>query len=279
MASKDEQYPESRKYSESVDEIATVHSFIQWLESRKIVPCSRRTFTGTTTSLSTGEDVEYETAPEYRRVTKMEDLVLEFFDIDPSKYREEKDRMVEAMSSGLSDAEDTYRKHIRFNSQGGGDDEQDDEHTNPDGTGAVEDDPTHQRCTGDGSLQEVEQAQDPEAHIAGGVPLNDGQGSVRIQIHELVGINPAGRYKKHGPASGELLREKLAPILRSNQQVILGLDGVLGFGSSFLEEAFGGLIREEGFTKDEIDNKLTLEGGIKSDHMLIAQFICEEANS
>jgi len=56
--------------------------------------------------------------------------------------------------------------------------------------------------------------------------------------------HPAGRYKTDGPFSGELFREAvLGPALKSPEVVVVVLDGTAGYGSSFLEEAFGGLIR------------------------------------
>lgn len=56
---------------------------------------------------------------------------------------------------------------------------------------------------------------------------------------------PAGRYAKDGPASGEEFREKfLIPALESDSEVIeVYFDGARGLASSFLEEAFGGLVR------------------------------------
>lgn len=56
---------------------------------------------------------------------------------------------------------------------------------------------------------------------------------------------PAGRYAKDGPASGEEFREKvLRPLLDSGvEKIRVELDDALGYGSSFLEEAFGGLVR------------------------------------
>jgi STAS-like domain of unknown function (DUF4325) len=55
---------------------------------------------------------------------------------------------------------------------------------------------------------------------------------------------PAGRFVSDGPNSGERFRtEFLVPALASNQPVTLELDGTRGYGSSFLEEAFGGLLR------------------------------------
>ena len=55
---------------------------------------------------------------------------------------------------------------------------------------------------------------------------------------------PSGRYKRAGNTSGEAFREKfLVPALQARKEVEIELDGVLGYGSSFLEEAFGGAVR------------------------------------
>lgn len=55
---------------------------------------------------------------------------------------------------------------------------------------------------------------------------------------------PAGRYTTDGPFSGAAFRDGyLLPALRAGDEVSVELDGVRGYGSSFLEEAFGGLVR------------------------------------
>jgi hypothetical protein len=55
---------------------------------------------------------------------------------------------------------------------------------------------------------------------------------------------PAGRYETDGPFSGELFRSRfLVPALDNKKQITIELDGTAGYGSSFLEEAFGGLVR------------------------------------
>ncbi|WP_099868247.1 STAS-like domain-containing protein [Pararhizobium haloflavum] len=75
---------------------------------------------------------------------------------------------------------------------------------------------------------------------------------------------PGGRYKRHGDFSGELFREKLlAPRLRdavSNGRVLLvRIDTVnRSYQSSFLDETFGGLVRDEGFTAEEIRDHLMI---------------------
>lgn len=65
-----------------------------------------------------------------------------------------------------------------------------------------------------------------------------------IKVAEHFSRFPAGRFITDGPYSGELFRRKfLEPALRGSDDVIVDLDGARGYGSSFLEEAFGGLVR------------------------------------
>jgi hypothetical protein len=71
---------------------------------------------------------------------------------------------------------------------------------------------------------------------------------------------PAGRYKDQGPASGEEFRERiLKVVLQSSDYVHVVLDGAKGYGSSFLEEAFGGLIRKKYFTLNDLKKRLSIE--------------------
>jgi hypothetical protein len=71
---------------------------------------------------------------------------------------------------------------------------------------------------------------------------------------------PAGRYRSDGPYSGERFREDfLIPALLSNAAVRVVLDGTMGFGSSFLEEAFGGLARDGRFPREALLRTLKIE--------------------
>jgi hypothetical protein len=87
---------------------------------------------------------------------------------------------------------------------------------------------------------------------------------------------PAGRFREDGKYSGVAFREDLlVPALTAEKvgRVRVSFDDVAGFGSSFLEEAFGGLIREEGLTKGFLDDHLELvtsEGGL-DDFVKLAQ--------
>lgn len=79
---------------------------------------------------------------------------------------------------------------------------------------------------------------------------------------------PAGRIPSDGPYSGELFRDNfLVPVLKTNEKVIIEMDGTRGYGSSFLEEAFGGLIRL-GFTEEQV---LSAFQFISSDPSLIEE--------
>ncbi len=74
---------------------------------------------------------------------------------------------------------------------------------------------------------------------------------------------PGGRFKKDGPNSGEWFRDDiLLPRLRHaagrDDPLIVELDGAPGYGSSFLEEAFGGLVRLGVFTAPELRDRLVV---------------------
>lgn len=70
---------------------------------------------------------------------------------------------------------------------------------------------------------------------------------------------PAGRTKTDGPFSGEAFRDKfLRPWLDRREPIVVKLDTALGYGSSFLEEAFGGLVRLN-YSADEILRLIRLE--------------------
>lgn len=60
---------------------------------------------------------------------------------------------------------------------------------------------------------------------------------------------PGPRYIELGPNSGQHFRDTvLAPSLEDCSILEINLDGTAGYGSSFLEEAFAGLVRESGFS-------------------------------
>lgn len=71
---------------------------------------------------------------------------------------------------------------------------------------------------------------------------------------------PAGRYKRNGATSGEDFRERfLEPALQKGEHITVNFDGTVGYGSSFLEEAFGGVIRKLKLTAEFVLSHLSLE--------------------
>ena len=86
-----------------------------------------------------------------------------------------------------------------------------------------------------------------------------------IQIAKDFSAFPAGRYRSDGNNSGQVFREDfLVPALQGYEQVIVNLDGTIGLGSSFLEEAFGGLVRECPFSLEQLRKKLKIQSSLES---------------
>jgi STAS-like domain of unknown function (DUF4325) len=68
---------------------------------------------------------------------------------------------------------------------------------------------------------------------------------------------PGARFARDGTNSGEEFRKKhLEPLFESQteEKIIIDLDGVEGYSTAFLEEAFGGLARV--FGRDAVLAKL-----------------------
>ncbi len=86
---------------------------------------------------------------------------------------------------------------------------------------------------------------------------------MKITIATDFSSTPAGRYKEDGEFSGQCFREGfLIPNLENankDNPLIVNLNDAEGYGSSFLEEAFGGLVREEGYDKNTLRDILKIE--------------------
>lgn len=70
---------------------------------------------------------------------------------------------------------------------------------------------------------------------------------------------PGARYPEEGDFSGHEFRNNvLIPKIKeaiSNQvHLLIDLDGTAGYGTSFLEEAFGGLIRIDNYSLSVLEN-------------------------
>lgn len=103
--------------------------------------------------------------------------------------------------------------------------------------------------------------------------------SKSISIAADFSPSPAGRYESDGPFPGEVFRERLlGPALRNFDEVVVDLDGTSGYGSSFLEEAFGGLVRG-GFTIDQLKKKLKVNSSRESYRIRIWNYIREASQT
>lgn len=81
----------------------------------------------------------------------------------------------------------------------------------------------------------------------------------RIVFAEDFSRYPAGRFPEDGPYNGTTFRQRLlVPALQNFDKVEVIFDGVAGFASSFLEEAFGGLVRHEGMDRSFLDARLVI---------------------
>lgn len=72
---------------------------------------------------------------------------------------------------------------------------------------------------------------------------------MRINIANDFSKTPGGRFVTEGAYSGQEFREKiLSPryneAIEKNEKLEINFDGCFGYATSFLEESFGGLVRE-----------------------------------
>jgi len=85
---------------------------------------------------------------------------------------------------------------------------------------------------------------------------------MEINIVKEYTDKPGARYEKQGSNSGEKFREtilypKFIEAIKRKEVLIVNLDGGYGYGSSFLEEAFGGLVRKLKKENNENFKKVT----------------------
>lgn len=71
---------------------------------------------------------------------------------------------------------------------------------------------------------------------------------ILIKIKDDFSFTPGPRYIDEGNFSGEdfrikILFPKMEKAIKENKTLVVDLDGTAGYGTSFLEESFGGLIR------------------------------------
>jgi hypothetical protein len=93
-----------------------------------------------------------------------------------------------------------------------------------------------------------------------------------INVAKDYSEEPIGRFPTDSDFNGQKFREEyLLPALRKFDKVIVELDGAEGYGSSFLDEAFGGLVRVDKLSKQDILNRLELVS--EEDESLITEIL------
>lgn len=81
----------------------------------------------------------------------------------------------------------------------------------------------------------------------------------KISVAGDFSTHPGPRYIKQGNWSGEKFRKLLEARLDRHEFIEVDLDGTRGYGSSFLDEAFGGLIRSTKLTKSEFNRRISIK--------------------
>ncbi len=101
-----------------------------------------------------------------------------------------------------------------------------------------------------------------------------------IRIAQDFSDVPSGRHLADGEFNGERFREEwLVPALEKEDVVDVVFDDAEGYGSSFLEEAFGGLVRAHGYTKEFLAKHLRLiaDSRAAQRYRRVAQSFIDEA--
>ena len=98
--------------------------------------------------------------------------------------------------------------------------------------------------------------------------------TVRVNVAKQFTKLPGLRYIRLGRFSGEEFRRTfLIEPLRHGKTVIVELDGVRGYGSSFLEEAFGGTVRDLDLKVDDALRRLKVETSVESWQLDVDEYI------
>ena len=84
--------------------------------------------------------------------------------------------------------------------------------------------------------------------------------STTISIANDFSRYPAGRYISDGRYSAErFLRDHVLPALEKYDHLTINIDEVRGYPGTFTEETYGGLVRNHGYTAEDLEQRLTIE--------------------
>lgn len=83
---------------------------------------------------------------------------------------------------------------------------------------------------------------------------------VKIDLAADFSAHPFGRYPIHGPVNGQRFRQDvLLPALGRGEMVVVDIDGTTGLSSSFLDEAFAGLVRMGAVTRESFFDRIKIK--------------------
>lgn len=105
-----------------------------------------------------------------------------------------------------------------------------------------------------------------------------------ISIAKDFSTIPGARFPEEGDFSGQDFRNNvLCPALKqaiSNDEILtVVLDGTAGLGTSFLEESFGGLIRNDKFSLDTLQKYINFVSEEDPDYITEINQYISEANA
>lgn len=108
-------------------------------------------------------------------------------------------------------------------------------------------------------------------------------GVMIINVAKDYSKTPFGRYRDDSPFSAEKFREEIlipAFIANPNEKIVVDFSGVMvGLGSSFLEEVFGGLVRSNKVSVDDIRKNLVIKSKLPIYEGRVFTFIEKAASS
>lgn len=91
------------------------------------------------------------------------------------------------------------------------------------------------------------------------------ENQIKIEIAKDFSSTPGPRYRQNGRFSGEefldtILKDKFLEAERENKKLVVNVDGLAGYPSSFIDGSFGELIRN--FGRKRVEKTLKIEAQI-----------------
>lgn len=88
--------------------------------------------------------------------------------------------------------------------------------------------------------------------------------TMRLNVAKDFTPVPIGRYRKDNKHSGQVFREdvlcpRLRRAIKGGDKLVVDFSEMVGVNPTFLEEAFGGLVRDNAFSAEEVLQALLFE--------------------